>query len=93
MPIPEVSGRLCATDACEPIGVRRRQIFQLLRGLTQNGATSLISKCRDRPSNNRLPAEVRELATSLVRERYADFGPTLAAENYGNCRLLRPAYA
>lgn len=74
------SGRLRVTDACELIGVRRRQIFRLLRGLTQDGATSLISKRRGRPSNNRLPAEVRDLAMSLVRERYADFGPTLAAE-------------
>jgi hypothetical protein len=74
------SGRLRVTDACELLGVRRRQIFRLLRGLRQDGATSLISKRRGRPSNNRLPAEVRDLAMSLVRERYADFGPTLAAE-------------
>ena len=51
-----------------------------MRGLKQNGAASLVSKHRGRPSNNRLPAEFRDLAMSLVRERYADFGPTLAAE-------------
>jgi hypothetical protein len=34
-------GRLRVVDACELIGVRRRQIFRLLRGLTQGGATSL----------------------------------------------------
>jgi hypothetical protein len=32
-----------------------------------------------RPSNNRLPEAYRDLALSLARERYADFGPTLAA--------------
>ena len=74
------SGRLRITDACELIGLRRRQIFRLLHGLKQDGATSLVSKRRGRPSNNRLPAEVRDLAVSLVRERYADFGPTLAVE-------------
>src|ERR1700682_4688360 len=74
------SGRLRITDACDLIGLRRRQIFRLLRGLKQDGATSLVSKHRGRPSNNRLPGEVRDLAVSLVRERYADFGPTLAAE-------------
>ena len=42
--------------------------------------TSLLSKHRGKPSNHRLPAEVRTLALSIVRERYADFGPTLAAE-------------
>jgi hypothetical protein len=74
------SGRLRVADACALIGLRRRQIFRLLLGLKQDGATSLVSKRRGKSSNNRLPAEIRALAMSLVRERYADFGPTLAAE-------------
>src|SRR5262249_45734818 len=44
------------------------------------GAASLLSKRRGRPSNNRLPEAYRELALLLVRKRYADFGPPLAAE-------------
>src|SRR5271165_500085 len=74
------SGGLRVPDACVLIGLQRRQVFRLLRGLKQDGATSLLSKRRGRPSNHRLPAEVRTLALSIVRERYADFGPTLAAE-------------
>jgi hypothetical protein len=62
------------------IGLQRRQVFRLLRGLKQDGATSLLSKRRGKPSNHRLPAEVRTLALSIVRDQYADFGPTLAAE-------------
>src|ERR1700760_2313278 len=53
------SGRLRVTDACVLIGLQRRQVFRLLRGLKQDGATSLLSKRRGRPSNHRLPAEVR----------------------------------
>ena len=74
------SGRLRIADACALIGLRRRQVFRLLRGLEEDGAASLLSKRRGKPSNHRLPAEVRALALSIVRERYADFGPTLAAE-------------
>jgi len=74
------SGHLRVSDACVLIGLQRRQVFRLLRGLKQDGATSLLSKHRGKPSNHRLPAEVRTLALSIVRERYADFGPTLAAE-------------
>jgi hypothetical protein len=74
------SGRLRVADACVLIGLRRRQVFRLLRGLKQDGATSLLSKHRGKPSNHRLPAEVRALALSIVRERYPDFGPTMAAE-------------
>ena len=74
------SGRLRVADACVLIGLQRRQVFRLLRGLKQDGAASLLSKHRGKPSNHRLPAEVRTLALSIVRERYADFGPTMAAE-------------
>ena len=86
------SGRLRVTDACALTGLRRRQVFRLLRGLKQDGATSLLSKHRGKPGNHRLPAEVRTLALSLVRERYADFGPTLAAEKlaaHHGCTISR----
>jgi winged helix-turn helix protein len=86
------SGGLRVTDACALIGLRRRQVYRLLRGLKQDGATSLLSRHRGKPSNHRLPAEVRSLALSLVRERYADFGPTLAAEKLAaqhGCTLSR----
>jgi hypothetical protein len=74
------SGGLRVTDACVLIGLQRRQVFRLLRGLRHDGAASLLSKRRGRPSNHRLPDEVRTLALAIVRERYADFGPSLAAE-------------
>ena len=74
------SGRLRVADACALIGLGRRQVFRLLRGVKQNGAASLPSRHRGKPSNRRLPAEVRTLALSLVRDRYPDFGPTMAAE-------------
>jgi hypothetical protein len=76
---------------CALIGVQRRQVFRLLRNLKQDGATSLVSKRRGKPGNHRLPAEVRTLVLSLVRERYADFGTTFAAEKlaaYHGCSLL-----
>src|SRR4051794_10860434 len=72
------SGRLRVADACELLGLKRRQVFRLLAGLKHGGAASLISKRRGRPSNNRLPEVSRDLALSLVGERYADF--SLGAE-------------
>ncbi len=86
------SGSLRVADGCVLIGLRRRQVFRLLRGLRQEGATSLLSKHRGKPSNHRLPSEVRSLALSLVRERDADFGPTLAAEKlaaHHGCTISR----
>ena len=83
------SGHLRVSDACALIGQQRRQVFRLLRGLKQDDATSLVSKHRGKPSNHRLPAEVRTLALSIVRERYADFGPTLAAEKLAEHQAVR----
>ena len=74
------SGRLRVADACELLSLKRRQVFRLLAGLKHGGAASLVSKRRGRLSNNRLPEAYRDLALSIVRDRYADFGPTLAAE-------------
>jgi len=86
------SGRLRVADACALLGRSRRQVFRLLRGLRGAGASSLVSKRRGKPSNRRLPDAVRQLAMSLVRERYSDFGPTLAAEKLAErhgCRVSR----
>src|SRR3954451_23839934 len=74
------SGCLRVADACELLGLKRRQVFRLLASLKHGGAASLVSKRCGRPSNNRLPEAYRDLALSLVREPYADFGPTLAGE-------------
>jgi hypothetical protein len=74
------SGRLRVVDACGLMGLHRRQVFRLLRGLKHDGPPSLLSKRRGQPGNHRLPPEIRTLAVSIVRERYADFGPTFAAE-------------
>ena len=74
------SGRLRVAGACALLGRSRRQVFRLLRGIRDGGAASLVSKRRGKPSNRRLPDAVRELAMSLVREHYSDFGPTFAAE-------------
>jgi len=74
------SGRLRIEDAAQLIGLKRRQVFRLLKGIREDGPAGLISKHRGRPSNRRLPSAYRELAMAFVRERYADFGPTLAAE-------------
>jgi Helix-turn-helix domain len=46
------SGRLRIEDACAVIGLCRRQVFRLVRGLKQDGATSLVSRRRGRPSNH-----------------------------------------
>src|SRR5580704_17687028 len=72
--------RLTATAAAQLLGLERRQVYRLLKAYRTEGPGGLISKRRGRSSNRRKPEAVRTKALSVVRERYWDFGPTLAAE-------------
>jgi len=73
-------GGLSIADATGLIGVGRRQIYRLLQAFRADGADGLISRKRGGPSNRALGSVFRETVLAIVRERYADFGPTLAAE-------------
>ncbi|TNC51161.1 ISNCY family transposase [Rubellimicrobium rubrum] len=75
-----VEGRLSVARAADLLGLSPRQVQRLLRTFQVEGAPALRHKARGRPSNNRTLPGVRDLALALVRESYADFGPTLAAE-------------
>jgi hypothetical protein len=44
------------------------------------GAAGLVSRGCNRPSNHHIDEELAQVALMIVRERYADFGPTLACE-------------
>ena len=74
------SGRLTASAAAELLGLERRQVPRLAKAYQEQGATALISKKRGRASNRQTPPSLKARAMEVVRERYADFGPTLAAE-------------
>lgn len=74
------SGDLSIADAARVLDLSARQVFRLLGRLRSGGAAALASRRRGRPSNRRLSEALRSSAISLVRERYADFGPTFAAE-------------
>ena len=83
------AGRITAAQAARLIGVGERQVFRLLKAYRASGAEGLVSRRRGRPSNRRHPDAVREAALAAIRERYADFGPTLAAEKLAEVHDLR----
>src|ERR1700694_648757 len=78
--IDVADGRLSVADATGLISVGRRQVYRLLQAFRTDGPNGLISQKRGGPSNRALGAVFRETVLAIVRERYADFGPTLAAE-------------
>jgi hypothetical protein len=82
-------GRLTVSAAAELMGVGRRQVFRLRRAFEAAGPTGFLSKKRGRPSNRRHGASFRRTVMELVREHFADFGPTLAAEKLSERHGLR----
>jgi hypothetical protein len=70
--------RLARRKAAALLGLSERQLHRLYRRFTDAGAAGLASRRRGRPSNRRLADGTRERALTLLRARYADFGPTFA---------------
>jgi hypothetical protein len=60
-----------------------------VRAYEASGATGLVSKRRGKQSNRKLPEALRAAALELVREHYADFGPT--AEKLREVHGLSPS--
>jgi len=73
-------GDLPVRAAAQLLGRSERQVWRLLKEFRAEGAAGLVSKKRGQPSNRRTAAAVRAAALWIVRQNYADFGPTLAAE-------------
>src|ERR1700738_4805268 len=73
-------GRIRIAEASALMGLGRRQVFRLAKAFRQHGPQALGSRPRGRPSNRCYPTALRAEVIGIIRERYSDFGPTLAAE-------------
>jgi transposase len=78
-----VDKKLSQRAAGERLGICVRQVKRLVRAFKARGDAGLVSKQRGRVSPRRLDAEKRARLEALLREKYSDFGPTLAAEKLG----------
>ena len=84
-----VEGRLTQAKAGEFIGLSERQVRRLCAAFEERGPAGLVSGKRGQRSNRRLPDDLRSHAIEIVRDRYADFGPTLACEKLLELHDLR----
>jgi len=73
-------GTLTQAAAAEQLGLSARWVRKLMRRLRAEGDKGLAHRLRSKPSNNGHGAAVREQSLELIRERYGDYGPTLAGE-------------
>ena len=74
------ASRIKVAEAAALMSLGRRQVFRLAKAYSRQGPEALVSRRRGRPSNRCYPSALRTAAIGIIRERYPDFGPTLAAE-------------
>lgn len=75
--------------AAERLGLSVRQIERLVIRYREHGAQGVTSGKRGRPGNRKLDEGLALRALTIIRERYADFGPTLAREKLAECHGIR----
>jgi transposase len=72
---------LTQVAAAQRLKVTDRHVRRMLLRLRERGDGPLVHGLRGRPSNRRLAARFEQKILARLRQRYADFGPTLAAEH------------
>jgi transposase len=83
--------RLKPGRAAVRLGLTVRQVERLLWRYREHGALGVASGKRGRASNRKLDDVLAQRAVNIIRERYADFGPTLAREKLVECHGIRLA--
>ena len=74
------AGRRTLVKAGEALCLSYRQCLRSYHRFAHEGDAGLVHRSRGRTSNRAKPLEFREKVLERYRERYEDFGPTLAAE-------------
>lgn len=86
-----VDGKLQPWRAAERLELTTRQIRRLAARFREHGPAGLVSGHRTKPGNRRLDDDLAARALAIIRDRYADFGPTLACEKLWECHGIRLA--
>ena len=75
-----VAKKIKQKHASLQLGISVRQVQRLVKRYKREGVTGIIHKSRGRAGNRTMPQEKKDQIVLLIRQQYADFGPTLAAE-------------
>ncbi len=75
-------------EAAKRLKISDRQVRRLLFRLGEQGDRAVVHGLRGRPSNRKLAGWFEQKILARIRQRYADFGPTLAAEHLAKDGLV-----
>jgi Helix-turn-helix domain len=74
-------GHWTQVEAGRRLKLTDRHVRRMLLRLRERGDAGIVHRLRGRPSNRKWAAAVEQKILARVRQRYADFGPTLASEH------------
>lgn len=75
-----IDKRMRRRDAAHQLNLTERQVQRLMNRYRESGVSGLASLRRGQPGNHRIPESLKLRILALLREKYSDFEPTLAAE-------------
>ena len=75
-----INRHITQEQAAARIGISIRQVKRLVQRYRNEGPSGLVSRRRGKRPNNSFSTEFRATVISLLKGRYADFGPTFACE-------------
>jgi transposase len=75
-----LEGTAKQVEAADILSLSGRQIRRIVKRIRSEGSRGIIHRSRGKPSNRRIPDQIKERVIHLYRRQYKDFGPTLASE-------------
>src|SRR4051794_23705515 len=75
-----LDGQRTQAEAAELLGLSVRQVRRIQRKMEAGGGAALVHRLRGRPSTHQPDHDLKRAVLLAYRDRYHDFGPTLASE-------------
>jgi hypothetical protein len=75
-----IKKRITQRESASMVGLSERQVRRIVKRVRAEGEVGVTHRLRGKPSNRRIPRQVREKVIRLYRRDYVGFGPTLAKE-------------
>ncbi|MBU1153252.1 helix-turn-helix domain-containing protein, partial [bacterium] len=69
------SKQMTQRKAASILGLSERQVRRMVKKVAREGPIGIIHCSRNKPSNRKIPEQLKEKVVSLYQKTYSDFGP------------------
>ena len=72
--------KLKQIEAADKLNLSYRQTKRIIKRIKKEGDKGIVHRLRGQPSRRKIPDKLRNKVISIFKDKYRDFGPTLASE-------------